>query len=368
MIKLCKYVTISNMIGDEFQQRYEKSMRNELLNEIRSVLESGREININIEQSLPGDKPRLGDSIIRISSVISILQNFAELAGFPKPKFVYSYVNSNGEGEPYPLSQAVTLVKMFLNPDAVSVSVIDQIVAGLSELLGVKNPDSLLPLQKIEGHPWFNDFNREKVENEKELIKTTPQTIVIMQTGSESYKRWNSQQLSRLAERARSLPNSKVFILSDAKIRGDKVEQQELDQLFSNVSVEVIYFSTIEEVAAYSGIADYFFSTDSAPAWIWGSEKKSGSVALIQHTVASEFWKVPGANITMSKALLLAKQSGQVARNGMIGNVRDTTEERRILYNKLSGISSDNIDITTQDFEKYLEDVGEILDKSTYAN
>jgi len=349
------------MEKDFFTRMFEKNKKKEI-DSFREALSNGRTININIEQSIGGSKPQLGDSLIRFSGLVSLIREYAKLNNLPEPKFGYSSDNTIN-AEMYPISSLNIAVKAMEIDDHFD-SALAQITEDMADALGVAVPQTLSPLEQIPDHPWLSDFDRKHVEIEKQkLLETSGERIVvIVQTGSDSIKRWSTDQIKRLAEVARK-NSSKVFILSDALLRDEKTDQNtllELSKLDSGIST--VFFKKPDDVAIYSGIADIFLSTDSGPGWIWGCEKKDKSTGLIQHVVASDFWKVPGAEIVESKAVEKAKQENIIGRNGLLQGTNN--DERLQTYNTLSGINSENSEMTDEDFQTYLKKAEEMLLKT----
>ncbi len=273
------------------------------------ALSEQRIIDVNYSQFSNSQMP-IGDFISSANIFMQLLRLYAKKRGIDTVQFGY-YHSQADYVKPSDFFSVSPLYYLFYDVygSGDSPNRIQKELSFFAKGLHVELPSYLAKLEKIPGSYWFDDFNRDAVEQRKESYRQRygEKVAVIAQTGSTLIKRWSNSQVIELA----SLLQSKGYqcvILTDAHLKEDQTERTNDLQKYSDQqdNTELVFVKDISDWIIFAGLASVFVTTDSGPAWITGAEmdlssidrsQKSTNKLLVHHILTNRYWQVPGAEI-----------------------------------------------------------------------
>lgn len=336
---------------------------------LKEALRQGKKINVTSEERYSSTPP-LGDEVIEICTLYAPLEKFCAANGFSPPQLIYEKGVEKLGSNVHFLSITKIRYEIVYHPKPDRAARMNEGV--FSKLLEIDVDFPFFsPLQKVPGHPFFNDFSRLKVEAISQAVirEHGSRIATVVQTGSEPVKRWSAEQVIEVYEHARTYfdrNNIRGVIISDAKLANDIQSIRNLTEYGLRNSVPVVFpefHNGIELLAAYLGSTELLLSTDSAPGWIWCAEQSSKpdivttkrvpitnyfsrSRALIHHTITGPFWLVPGANSYYSDPV--AELEDDLSTYGFLPGTGTT-------YARKYGINGALMAPAAEDLEGYLD-------------
>lgn len=320
----------------ERQQRYE-----EMLSKILEALQSGEPLHIGKKKNSP-----LGDTIVFTHAWRTCLREFAQRNGVQNPIIHLSITRG------VPLADfAFTFSHSKHDPQSSLEHVFTEISTALNVPLSENYLHSAPILYQLEGYPALENVDYQRIlelaDKEEEQLKGK-KVITICQAGSIACKKFSDEQLDQLESYFHTqFSTHKIRVLRDSEIRD------------------------INALAALFYVSEKVITTDTAWSWIAGSiqmlqaaNQRDPSQVVVFHPLTNDFWHVPGTESIYGPATALADSSDE--RNpGLLLSTeyQNYADGRRLNWRNPMGEFSNDIPITDNDFEYFMEEMEKVIEE-----